>query len=87
MLTTKERIETDIKENVLPLIETFIKTDVGLLTEETITECTATLSGKLQNLSTAGTRAGEMELSIALQVIERRVAKKIVEHLKERYKL
>lgn len=86
MSTTRERIETDIKENVSPLLNEYA-VDLGLATEEVITEGTEILSRKLQNLSTAGTKAGEQELAVALEAIQRKVAKKIVEHVKKRYNL
>lgn len=87
MATTRERIDADIKEHVVPVIDQCIKVDAGLATEAVIHEVSDTLCGRLQNLATAGTQAGDAERTLADEAIQRKVAKKVVEHLKERYNL
>ena len=86
MTTTKQRIDADIKKNVSPLIAGLVADLLAREIQE-IAEGATELSGKLQNLCDTESKAGEVELVTAIEIIEQKIAKELVEKLKKTYSL
>lgn len=89
MTSTKERIEADIKKNLAGRIEELVSEESfirGQMHDE-IAEQAMDMAGKLTNLSSAGTKAGDKEVLLAVDLISQRIAKALIAYLKEEYKL
>jgi hypothetical protein len=83
-MTTKERILKDIKDHAMAHINEWSK--VGTYVEDEIREQAMDIAGRrLQNLATAGTKAGDAEMATAIQIIEQMLAKGMAKELKIKY--
>lgn len=89
MTSTKERIKADIKQNVETRIRDLVEEEGAIMSElETdILDYAGILAGKLTNLASAGSKAGEAEIAIAVELIEQKIAKALWVELKKKYNL
>ena len=84
-MTTKERIEKDIKDHVDDLIEASQGFCVRVVETEIMSK-THLIVSNLRNLSVEGTPAGVQERILARRIIWDRVMKETIKELKEIYK-
>lgn len=87
-MTTKERIEADIKKNATAHIDGFASDFVTHSVQPEILEQAQDAAGRrLTNLATAGTQAGDKEIAQAIESIEQKMAKAIVVEIKKKYNI
>lgn len=84
-MTTKERIEADIKKNVTPRIAEVVRYFMEEEVTPRILMEAGTLVRHLTNLSSVGSKAGDSEVASAHQKIEQQIAKALTVELKKVY--
>lgn len=89
MTTTKERIDADIKKNVMSTIKETVSEKSYLIEsiQDQIAEQAGEVSRKLTDLVTPGSKAFDAELSYAIDRIQKNMVKEMVETIKRVYKI
>ncbi len=85
-MTTKERIEADIKKNVSFIIVP-IAGFVTKITLDLVEEKATEMATNLTNLSSQNTMAGQGEKILAIAMIKKQIMKKVVEEIRLIYKI